>query len=101
MAVDDVNRGGLQGACRAEDVGQEGPPCERLQHFRQGRMHTLALPGGKNDYGNRRQTEDLEDRWTLMIPRPPAEPLRYVSRGRRAPPAAPRGEARAPAHFGC
>jgi len=38
------------------------------------------LPGSENDYGNGRQTEDLEDRWTLMIPRPPAEPVRNVSR---------------------
>jgi hypothetical protein len=42
-------------------MGQERPARERLQDLRQRRMHALALPGGENDYGNRRQKDDLDN----------------------------------------
>ena len=64
VPIDDVNRGRLDRARRGHDMGQQGPACERLKHLRQRRMHTLALPGGKNHYGNRRQKEDLEKHLT-------------------------------------
>ena len=61
--VDEIwNRGRLERASRSYDMGQQRPTGERLQHLRQRGIHALALPGGKNDYGDRRQTEDLEDR---------------------------------------
>ena len=58
VAVDDVDRRRARMRARsANDVLEQRPARERLQHLRQCRVHALALARGENDYGNRHQME--------------------------------------------
>jgi hypothetical protein len=61
VPIDDVDRRRAHRARGVEDMSQERATRERLQDLRQRRIHALALPGGENDYGNRRKKDDLDD----------------------------------------
>ena len=57
MAIDDVNRGGLERSRSGEHVGEEGPACERLQDLGQIRVHPLPLACGENHDTDRHAIE--------------------------------------------
>jgi hypothetical protein len=52
-AVDNDDLARLERARRVEHVREERPAGERVQHFRQGGMHAIALTRGKHDHVER------------------------------------------------
>ncbi len=50
MAINHVDRLGLQLARGVDDVGEHRAAGNGLQHFRQGRLHALAGAGGQDDH---------------------------------------------------
>ncbi len=82
VAVDDVDARGLDGARGADDVLEQRPARERLQHLRQCRVHAFALARGENDYGNRHQPGTLQPFGLGIITRPAARRLMHASRRR-------------------
>ena len=51
VAMDDVDVGRVERARRGDDVREERPACQRLQHLRQVALHALALAGGQDHDG--------------------------------------------------
>ena len=49
MAMDHVDRIGTEGARRRNDMREERPARQRLQHLRQVARHALSLAGGQDD----------------------------------------------------
>jgi hypothetical protein len=49
VAVDDVDLRWLQRLCRVDDVFEQRAAGERLEHFGQGGLHPLPLPGCEDD----------------------------------------------------
>ena len=67
VAVDDLDRGGMQRARSLDHVAEQGPAGERLQHLGPVRVHALTLAGGED---HDRQFHALQS------------PLRFVRWGR-------------------
>ena len=51
MSMDDVDRVGLERARGCDDVREQRPAGQRLQHLRQVARHALALAGSQDDDG--------------------------------------------------
>ncbi len=51
MAVNHMDRRGIERARRVDDMGQQRPAGQRLQHLRQVARHALALACGQDDDG--------------------------------------------------
>ena len=69
----------------ADDVLEQRPARERLQHLRQRRVHALALARGENDYGNRHEIEPLAVLGPGIITRPGRRPALERVTSRRRP----------------